>query len=143
MSDIERFIWASVVTPAVGGDWVRYTDHQAEVEQMTRQRSENFAEIERLTRARDGLRDSLREALEERNDVRHEAVELREKLGETRAEVERLKALIVSQHEVVQWAADGWPVALEDHEQQAIEAIVQEAQEREQREAAAKEGRDE
>ena len=54
-----------------------------------------------------------------------------------RAEVERLKALIVSQHEVVQWAADGWPVALEDHEQQAIEAIVQEAQEREQREATA------
>ena len=54
-----------------------------------------------------------------------------------RAEVERLKALIVSQHEVVQWAADGWPVALEDHEQQAIEAIVQEAQKREQREATA------
>ena len=53
------------------------------------------------------------------------------------AEVKRLKALIVSQHEVVQWAADGWPVALEDHEQQAIEAIVQEAQEREQREATA------
>ena len=60
-----------------------------------------------------------------------------------RAEVERLKALIVSQHEVVQWAEDGWPVAMEDHEQQAIEAIVQEAQEREQREAAAKGGRDE
>jgi hypothetical protein len=54
-----------------------------------------------------------------------------------KAEVERLKALIVSQHEVVQWAADGWPVALEVHEREAIEAIVQEAQEREQREAAA------
>ena len=55
-------------------------------------------------------------------------------------EVERLKALIVSQHEVVQWAEDGWPVAMEDHEQQAIEAIVQEAQEREQREVATKGG---
>lgn len=59
------------------------------------------------------------------------------------AEVARLKALIVSQHEVVQLVEDGWPVALEDHKQQAIEAIVQEAQEREQREAATKEGRDE
>lgn len=44
-----------------------------------------------------------------------------------KAEVERLKALIVSQHNVMQWA----------HEREAIEAIVQEAQEREQREAAA------
>ena len=60
-----------------------------------------------------------------------------------KAEVERLKALIVSQHELVQLVADGWPVALEDHKQQAIEAIVQEAQEREQREAAAKGGHDE
>ena len=59
------------------------------------------------------------------------------------AEVERLKALIVSQQEVIELVADGWPVALEDHKQQAIEAIVQEAQEREQREAAAKGGRDE
>lgn len=50
-----------------------------------------------------------------------------------KAEVERFKALIVSQHNVMQWA----------HEREAIEAIVQEAQEREQREAATKEGRDE
>ena len=50
-----------------------------------------------------------------------------------RAEVNRLKALIVSQHNVMQWA----------NEREAIEAIVQEAQEREQREAAANGGRDE
>lgn len=67
-------------------------------------------------------------------------VKVSDKARALQDEVERLKALIVSQHEVVQWAADGWPVALEDHEQQAIEAIVQEAQERE---SAAKEGRDE
>lgn len=96
MSDIERFFWASVVTPAVAGDWVRYTDHQAEVEQLTCQRSETFAEIERLTRNQDRLRDGLREALEERNNVRHEAVELREKLVEAQAEVDRLKEQVAA-----------------------------------------------
>ena len=48
-------------------------------------------------------------------------------------EVERLKALIVSQHDVFLWKDN----------RDAIEAILQEAQEREQREAAAKGGRDE
>lgn len=98
MSEIARFFsWdGDGMRPANNGDYVRYDDHRAEVERVTRQNSENFAEIERLKRAQDRLRDRFREALEERNNVCYEAVELREKLVEAQAEVERLKEQVAA-----------------------------------------------
>lgn len=58
-------------------------------------------------------------------------------LDDYREEVERLKALIVLQHEVLHWPDPLCPLVLKDEDDQAIKAIVQEW-ERVLREAAAK-----
>lgn len=53
MSDIQRFtIWGCVVTPADGGDYVRYADHRAEVERLTSQVATLTGAVEQANKAK-------------------------------------------------------------------------------------------
>lgn len=106
MSDIERFIWASVVTPAVGGDWVRYTDHQAEVERLREERDEAHSTIYRLAGERDKSNSEVERLTFERDQAQAEVKNLNAQMtdaivriramtaerDEAQAEVERLRA---------------------------------------------------
>jgi peptidoglycan hydrolase CwlO-like protein len=87
---------AAVVWDSDGG-WVRYTDHQAEMERLTSTRDAAQAEVERLTVERDtayisieSLRNALAEQDHELDIAREDVLRLTAERDEAQAEVEQL-----------------------------------------------------
>lgn len=102
MSDIARFtIWGCVYTPASSGEWVRYDDHRAELEQLTAQLHQTRAEVERLKNAIDHL-------TSERDEAQAEVERLTAERDEARGEVERLTRMTVADFALAEYRKR-WP----------------------------------
>lgn len=97
MSEVKRFtpdnsgsMLAAVVWDSDGG-WVRYKDHEAEVERLTNKRDAAQAEVERLTQELEGRRATNQRVIAERDAARAEAERLQTLLTVERGELATLR----------------------------------------------------